>query len=404
MVPRSISAPSDRGGVLRPRRYRGQVCSAHPIADSHPSHERGGPDPASQGAGAPAGSALEYSRGWDRWRLKAPPHPRREDPPLLPGSVDRYVVTDVPLCGPDTTASALQAALVGHHYESAADVAVCACDGAPSPRLLGLIALEKVLAADPNIVARDLMDRDPPVVAPGLNQEEAAWRAAHHGESSLAVVDADGTFRGLVPPARLLTVMLTEHDQDLARLGGFLISSASARHAMDEPIGARLWHRLPWLVLGLIGSACAAALVRGHEAVLASDVRLAFFIPGIVYMADAVGTQTETLVIRGLSVGVPISRVFRLESLTGLLVGVFLAALTAARGMAGPGLLRELALTLSLSLVAACAVATVVAMSLPWPMAKLGRDPAFGSGPLATVLQDLLSLVMYFAIASAILG
>ena len=87
-------------------------------------------------------------------------------------------------------------------------------------------------------------------------------------------------------------------------------------------------HRLPWLVLGLIGSAGAAALVRGHEAELASDVRLAFFIPGIVYMADAVGTQTETLVIRGLSVGVPISRVFRLESLTGVLVGLLLAALT----------------------------------------------------------------------------
>ena len=172
------------------------------------------------------------------------------------------------------------------------------------------------------------MDPDPPVVAPGLNQEEAAWKAAHHGESSLAVVDADGIFRGLVPPARLLTVMLTEHDQDLARLGGFLTSAASARHAMDEPIRARLWHRLPWLMLGLLGSAGAAVLVRGFEADLMSDVRLAFFIPGIVYMADAVGTQTETLVIRGLSVGVPIRRVFRLETLTGLLVGLVLAAIT----------------------------------------------------------------------------
>ena len=59
-----------------------------------------------------------------------------------------------------------------------------------------------------------------------------------------------------------------------------------------------------------------------------SDVRLAFFIPGIVYMADAVGTQTETLVIRGLSVGVPIRRVFRMETLTGMLVGLVLAAIT----------------------------------------------------------------------------
>jgi magnesium transporter len=247
------------------------------------------------------------------------------------------------------------------------------------------------------------MDADPPVVAPGLDQEEAAWKAARHGESSLAVVDGRGGFRGLVPPARLLSVLLEEHDEDLARVGGFLASTASARHAMDEPIPARLWHRLPWLALGLLGSAGAALLVRGFEADLASDVRLAFFIPGIVYMADAVGTQTEALVIRGLSVGVPIGRVFRLESLTGLLVGLVLAAVTmpAVAIVLGSA---ELALTVSLSLVAACAVATIVAMSLPWLMSRLGRDPAFGSGPLATVVQDLLSLVIYFAIASAVMG
>jgi magnesium transporter len=329
------------------------------------------------------------------------PLPERTEP-LLPGSVDNYLVTDVPLCGSDTTAGALHEMLVGARYESAADIAVCAYDEAPGHRLLGLIPLETVLAADPDRPARDLMDPDPPVVAPGLDQEEAAWKAATHGESSLAVVDADGTFRGLVPPERLLAVLLQEHDEDLARIGGFLSSSASARHAMDEPIGARLWHRLPWLLLGLLGAAGAAVLVRGFEGDLTSDVRLAFFIPGIVYMADAVGTQTEALVIRGLSVGVPIRRVFRLESITGLLVGLALAALTvpAVWVILGSG---RLALTLSLSLVAASGVATVVAMSLPWLMSRLGRDPAFGSGPLSTVVQDLLSLVIYFAIATAIL-
>ena len=134
-----------------------------------------------------------------------------------------------------------------------------------------------------------------------------------------------------------------------------------------------------------------------------SDVRLAFFIPGIVYMADAVGTQTETLIIRGLSVGVPIRRVFRLE----------ISDRPVRR--AGPGghhlpaawlawVPCRSAITLSLSLIAACGVATVVAMSLPWLMSRGGRDPAYGSGPLATVVQDLLSLVIYFAIASAIMG
>jgi magnesium transporter len=335
--------------------------------------------------------------------MSAPIAPLPVQPePLLPGVIDTYLVTAVPLCGPAVTAAELRSRLLDTRYDFAGDVAVCTLDG-PDHRLLGLIPLERVLAADPAALARDLMDPDPPVIAPGLDQEEAAWKAAHHGESSLAVVDDRGVFRGLVPPERLLTVLLRAHDRDLTRLGGFLASTASARHAMDEPLATRLWHRLPWLLLGLLGSAGAAVLVQGFEADLASDVRLAFFIPGLVYMADAVGTQTEALVIRGLSVGVRIRRVFRLEATTGLLVGVVIAviAFPAVWLMLGS---QQIALVVSLSLVAACAVATVVAMSLPWLMSRLGRDPAFGSGPLATVVQDLLSLAIYFAFASTLIG
>jgi magnesium transporter len=335
--------------------------------------------------------------------MTAPVAPLPVEPEhLLPGSIDTYLVTAVPLCGPGTPVADLRVRLAGAHFQSAADVAVCILDG-PHHRLLGLIPIERVLAADPAALARDLMDPDPPVIAPGLDEEEAAWKAAHHGESTLAVVDDRGVFRGLVPPERLLAVLLGAHDRDLARLGGFLSSSASARHAMDEPLATRLWHRLPWLLLGLLGSAGAAALVKGFESDLASDVRLAFFIPGIVYMADAVGTQTEALVIRGLSVGVQIRRVFLLEAATGLFVGLLIAALAypAAWLMLGS---QPIAFVVSVSLVAACSVATVVAMSLPWLMTRLGRDPAFGSGPLATVVQDLLSLVIYFAIASTVLA
>ncbi|MGZ5372701.1 MAG: magnesium transporter [Aeromicrobium sp.] len=336
--------------------------------------------------------------------MTAPFVPLPEPPEsLLPGSIDQYLATDVPLCRPDATVSAVRATLLGRTYQSAADVAVCAMDEGGSHRLLGLIPLEALLAADGAIVVRDLMDADPPVVSPGLDQEKAAWKAAKHGESSLAVVDADGWFRGLVPPARLVAVLLAEHDEDLARLGGYLTTSASARHAMDEPIGIRLWHRLPWLIIGLIGSAVAAGLVDGFEDVLTSDVRLAFFIPGIVYMADAVGTQTEALVIRGLSVRVPVRRVFGSESLTGLLVGFILAALTLPAVWAVFGSF-QLGLVIGLSLLSACAVATIVAMSLPWLIDRLGRDPAFGSGPLATVVQDVLSLLIYFLIAMSILG
>jgi magnesium transporter len=320
----------------------------------------------------------------------------------MPGSIDDHLVTAVPLCEPGTPAAELRAGLAGDRYEFAADVAVCTVDG-PGHRLLGLIPIERVLAAQPGALARDLMDPDPPVIAPGLDQEAAAWRAAEHGESSLAVVDDRGVFRGLVPPERLLPVLAGAHERDLARLGGFLRSAASARRAIDEPLATRLWHRLPWLLLGLLGSAGAAVMVQGFEVDLASDVRLAFFIPGIVYMADAVGTQTEALMIRGLSVGVEIRRVFRLEAVTGLSVGLVVALL------AYPGVWlmvgsQPIALVVSIALVAACSVATAVAMSLPWLVSWLGRDPAFGSGPLATVVQDLLSLVIYFAVAATVLG
>jgi magnesium transporter len=332
-----------------------------------------------------------------------PPLSPPSDAPLLPGSIEEYLTTDVPVCRPDDRAADVRAALVGRRYESVGDVAVC--EGGPDRpyRLSGLVPVETLLAADGGTPARELMDADPPVVAPGLDQEMAAWKAVRRGESSLAVVDAEGRFRGLVPPARLLGVLLREHDEDLARLGGYLSSTDSARHATEEPLGPRLWHRLPWLLLGLLGSAVAAWVVGGFEEEISADVRLAFFVPGVVYMADAVGTQTEALVIRGLSVGVSIRRVFRLEVLTGFVVGLLIGGASFPAIWWAFGSV-DLALAVSLALFAACSVATLVAMSLPWFLSRAGKDPAFGSGPLATVVQDLLSLLIYFAIAVTLLG
>jgi magnesium transporter len=323
--------------------------------------------------------------------------------PLLRGSIDGYLATEVPVFSPEATAAEIRTALLARRFEAVIDIAVCAPREDGALELVGLIPVERCLAAPGDRTARDLMDHDPPVVAPGLNQEHAAWKAAQHGEGSLAVVDDQGRFRGLVPPARLLAVLLAEHDEDLARLGGYLRSTAATRGSLDEALHVRLWHRLPWLVLGLLGSALAALLVDGFEDSLAADVRLAFFIPGIVYMADAVGTQTETLVIRGMAAGVPVRPVFVSEAVTGVVLGTVLAL------VAGPlaGWLvgsASIGVALALSLTAACAVATIVASALPWAMDRLGRDPAFGSGPLATVAQDLLSLVIYFSIASAVVG
>lgn len=314
------------------------------------------------------------------------------DPPA-----EAYATLDVPTARPDQRIEEVRTLLTGGtRFESADDVAVL--DGG---RLVGLVRIEDALGAATGTVVSAVMDPDPPVVAPGADQERVAWKAVHHGESSLAVVDADGYLVGLVPPWRMLAVLLEEHDEDMARLSGYLAGSRTARTTAEEPVRRRFWHRLPWLLLGLAASLLAAVIVAGFEDAIRAEVTLAYFLPGVVYIADAVGTQTETLIVRGLSVGVSVRSIVRREVLTGLAIGVCLALAFVPFGLLLAGEV-DVALSVAVSLFAACSVATAVAMVLPSLLSRLGADPAFGSGPLATVVQDLLSILIYFAVASVL--
>lgn len=310
-----------------------------------------------------------------------------------PEAAERHVCARVPVAGPGETAGDLRRRLAGRSFDCASDVAVCE-DG----RLAGLVSMERLLAADEGAPLGSLMDADPPVVRPGTDQEVAAWKAVKHGESSLAVEDDAGRFAGLIPARRLLAVLLQEHHEDLARLSGVPADAISARTALQESPLRRLGHRLPWLVAGLAGSFVVADLVGRFEHDLGARLLLAFFLPGVVYLADAVGTQTETLIIRGLSVGVPIGNVVRREIGTGLLIG-------AALGILALPLLwlrwgdRPVALAVAVAVFVSCSSATLAAVAIPWVLHRLGRDPAYGSGPLATLLQDLLTVALYLLAA-----
>ncbi|WP_348734330.1 magnesium transporter [uncultured Mycolicibacterium sp.] len=309
-----------------------------------------------------------------------------------------HASTRVPTAGELTPVDDALDAMRGHRFDSAAAVAVL--DGR---RLVGVATIEQLLAAPAGACLRDVMDASPPVVAPDTDREHAAWQAVQRGEPGLAVVDDDGRFRGLISPQQLLTVLLQEHDEDLARLGGFLSDVEHARSTSVESVKRRLWHRLPWLLIGLLGAMVSAVLMTAFEAQLSADLAVAYFVPGIVYLADAVGTQTETLAIRGLSVGVGIRRITGREALTGLSMGVLLGAVMWPLVALMTGNVA-LALAVSAAILGASTVATVVALCLPWLLHRLGKDPAFGSGPLATVVQDLLSILLYFAAVSVFLS
>lgn len=288
-------------------------------------------------------------------------------------------------------------ALLARFPAAGPDLPVCHGD-----RLVGVVPVERLLAARDDAPLASLMDEPTVVVAPVAELADAAWQAAIHGARSVAVVDAEGRFLHMVPPQRLIGVLSEEHAEDLARLGGFLSRTGSARLASEESVRRRLWHRLPWLALGLLGAMASAGIVASFEEQLERVVLLAFFVPAVVYMADAVGTQTETVVIRGMALGVSLRTIVARELATGVVIGVLLAAAFFAFAFAGWGEAR-VAAVVSIALFVSATVATVIAMLLPYLLDALGRDPAYGSGPLATVIQDLLSILFYFLLAAALL-
>jgi magnesium transporter len=304
---------------------------------------------------------------------------------------------DVPRADASLTAREALDALLRQTYESASDLVVV-----DEERFVGLVRLEALLAAEPQTPVAALAAGDLTPVPAGADQERTAAVAATLGARSIPVVDEDGRFSGLVPAERLLGVLLREHEEDMARLGGSLAGNSAALQASTEAIPRRLWHRLPWLALGLAGAMVSAAIVASFEDELRAEVLLAFFVPAIVYMADAIGTQTETVVIRGMTLGIPLRAVAVRELLTGLCIGVVVAASFFAFALLVWDDTR-VAVIVSLSLLVSTSLATSVAMLLPYLLSRLGYDPAFGSGPLATVVQDILSITAYFTIAVALL-
>ncbi|HEX6601871.1 MAG TPA: magnesium transporter [Solirubrobacterales bacterium] len=315
---------------------------------------------------------------------------------LFAADIADHSTDRVPVVSPDHSAAEARRYMVGKSFDYVDDVVVL-----DQGRLLGLVPLSQLLEAPRDALLKDLADPAPAVIKPGESEEQAAWKLVRHRQDNLAVLGEDGKFVGLIPAHQLIGRLLAQHDEDAARLGGYLASSGRARLAAEEPINRRLLHRLPWLLVGLLGAMASAVIVGSFEAQLDEKVLLAFFVPAVVYMADAVGTQTETLLIRGMSANIDMRTVIRRELVTGILIGVLVGLTFFPFALFGWGD-ADVALGVALALMASCSIATSVATVLPRLLARLGSDPAFGSGPLATIVQDLLSIAVYLAIATPI--
>ncbi len=161
--------------------------------------------------------------------------------------------------------------------------------------------------------------------------------------------------------------------------------------------------RLPWLFIGVVLSLCTAVLVSKFETILSSDPRLVFFIPLIIYMSDSVGTQTATIYIRNLTLHQARFKVYLFKELmVGLGLGIVFGGFTAI--VTNFWLHSSaVALTIGLAMWASIATATVFSLLTTSLMNKANIDPASGVDPIVSVFQDVISLTIYFTIATLII-
>jgi magnesium transporter len=269
-------------------------------------------------------------------------------------------------------------------------------------RYQGVVELRRLLAAHDDLPLVTLLRRDWPAVSAQEDQEHAVEAAISGGVAALPILRADQP-AGIMPPTALLDVLAREHREDVHRLVGILREQAGATHALEDPPVRRVGARLPWLLVGLALSTVATAVMAGYERTLQANVAIAFFIPALVYLTDAVGTQTEAIAVRGLSLRHhPLARILLGEILTGGMIGLALG-LFAFVGVAVVFGSVTMGLGVGLSLFAAGTMASGIGLALPWLLSRLGLDPAFGSGPVATIIQDVLTIIIYFTIMTSLI-
>ena len=330
-------------------------------------------------------------------RLREPRKPeqavgRMRDPA---DRAENHMVSPVPIAHADETVAKVRRRFSGQ--SAAFDFIELLFVTDDQHRLQGVVPLSKLLGATSQTTIKELMTGAVTSVTLGVHPEQVAEVALTHEIPAVPVVDDRRVLIGAVPAQKVFKLMREDHIQDMDRLVGIWRNSDQALSAIEGDPLRRVMNRLPWLIVGTVGCVLATGLMASFENTLRADLAVAFFIPGIVYLADAIGTQSEAIAVRGLSFSrTPIPQLLKGEMKTGLYLGIALALVVFPFIWLAFNAL--LAFAVSVALICASSVATSIGLLLPSILSRLGRDPAYGSGPVATIVQDLLSLLIYLSV------
>ena len=272
---------------------------------------------------------------------------------------------------------------------------VCVVDR--GQRLTGYVSIAQLALSSPTRTVQDLADQyDHRLVSvpPEMDQEEVHRIMSRYSFSIVPVVDAEERVLGVIRAEEAMRVAEDEATEDMLR-----IASAPGERVFG-PLHLSVRHRLPWLVLNLGTVLLAAAVVNLFESTIAAIAMLAVFLPVVAGQGGIAGTQTVTLVVRGMAIGeVPPPAGLRLlgrEILLGLMHGMALAALAGALGWVWKGS-PGLGVALAAAMVGNLLVAALTGAGVPLLLRRLGIDPAVSSAVFVTTFTDVLGFLIFLA-------
>jgi len=316
-------------------------------------------------------------------------------------TVGSVMTSDYATLGPEMTATQAIEALRAQAMEAETVYTAYIVDEAR--KLIGVVSLRDLLMARPRQRVADIMDTEPVWVRASAEQEEAARLIARYDLIALPVLDDADQLVGIVTADDAMDVAEDETTEDIHKsglVGPFETSVAEATIAVLYKA------RIYWLVLLVFGNIFSGAGIAYFEDTIAAHLSLLFFLPLLIASGGNAGTQSATLMVRALATGdvrpADFGRLLGRETVIALALGLTMAAAVAVIGVwrGGP----EIAVVVSLAMIAIVLMGALIGMSLPFIFARIDRDPAAASGPLVTSIADVMGVLIYFGIATALLG
>ncbi|WP_330389434.1 magnesium transporter [Geosporobacter ferrireducens] len=272
-------------------------------------------------------------------------------------------------------------------------------------KLEGSISLRKLVISDEAVAIGELMETDVIYAHTHDDQEKIAQLFKKYDLMILPVVDKERRLTGIITIDDIVDVIEQEDTEDFQKMAAIIPSEIQY---LSTGVVTLARNRITWLLILMISATFSGTIIRRFEDVLSSVVLLAAFIPMLMNTGGNAGAQSSTLVIRGLALGkIEISDVLRViwkEFRVSVVVGMLLAGFNFLRIYFLEGMDVYISLTVCGTLFVAIVFAKLVGGILPIIAQRLKLDPAIMASPLITTIVDAVTLIVYFSLASKIMG